>query len=76
MRYRSRLLPLGPLRSTGSAAVGSAADRSAGGCAALFVGFPAYYAESDFSCPCIIGYWVCLAAHGKPPDLGRPGVSL
>src|SRR5215475_3196826 len=39
--------PLAPaLRSTGSAAVGTA----------LFVGFPATMAESDFSRPCIIGY--------------------
>jgi len=41
------LLPLAPaLGSTGSAAVGTA----------LFVGFPATMAESDFSRPCIIGY--------------------
>jgi len=39
--------PLAPaLGSTGSAAVGTA----------LFVGFPATMAESDFSRPCIIGY--------------------
>src|SRR6266508_5367799 len=39
--------PLGSaLRSTGSAAVETA----------LFVGFPATMAESDFSRPCIIGY--------------------
>src|SRR5882757_4736543 len=39
-------VPLAPLGSTGSAAVGTA----------LFVGFTATMAESDFSRPCIIGY--------------------
>src|SRR5271169_4218025 len=49
--------PLVPaLRSTGSAAFGSAADRSAAGCPALFVGFIATMAGSDFSGPFIIGY--------------------
>src|ERR1700738_4589441 len=44
------------LGSPGSAATGSAADCSAAGCAALFAGFTATMAESDFSYPCIIGY--------------------
>jgi hypothetical protein len=49
--------PLVPaLGSTGSAAVNSAADCSAAGCSALFAGFTATMAGSDFSCPCIIGY--------------------
>src|SRR5919108_160786 len=49
--------PLVPaLRSTGSAAFGSAAVGSATGCSALFVGFVATMAGSDFSGPFIIGY--------------------
>src|SRR5205807_10264237 len=44
------------LGSTGSFAVRSATDCSAAECSALFVGFTATMAESDFSCPCIIGY--------------------
>src|SRR5262245_4324140 len=44
------------LGSTDSAAVGSPADRSAADCSALFVGFPATMTESDFSCPCVIGF--------------------
>jgi hypothetical protein len=44
------------LGSTGSAAVGFVADRSAAGCSTLFVGITATMTESDFSCPCIIGY--------------------
>src|SRR5256886_3502647 len=44
------------LRSTGSAAVETA----------LFVGFPATMAESDFSRPCIIGY-------GSSPSRCGPG---
>src|SRR6266403_5123820 len=44
------------LRSTGSAAAGSAADCSAAGRATLFAGFTATMAKSDFSCPCVIGY--------------------
>src|SRR6266851_9008548 len=44
------------LRSTGSVAVGSAADCSAADRSTLFVGFTATMAESDFSCPCVIGY--------------------
>ena len=43
------------LRSTGSAAVASTADCSAG-CSALFAGFTATMAKSDFPRPCIIGY--------------------
>src|SRR5205823_8982331 len=42
------------LRSTGSAAAGS--DCSAVGRAILFAGFTATTAESDFSCPSVIGY--------------------
>src|SRR5229473_348946 len=54
------------LRSTGSAAVGSAADRSAAGCSTLFAGFPATMTESDFSCPCIIGYGSSPSRCGPP----------
>ena len=51
--------PLVPaLRSTGSAA-----DRSA-----LFAGFTATMARSDFSCPCIIGY-------GSSPSRCGPSLS-
>ena len=51
--------PLVPaLGSTGSAALGPAADRSAGGRSALFAGFTATMAWSDFSCPYIIGYGI------------------
>src|SRR5215468_4217698 len=49
-----RAFPLVPaLRSTGSAALGSATDRSATEPSALFAGFVATMAGSDFSCPCI-----------------------
>jgi hypothetical protein len=49
--------PLVPaLGSTGSAVAGSAADCSTAGFAALFAGFTATMAGSDFSRPCIIGY--------------------
>src|SRR5438034_5187323 len=59
--------PLAPaLRSTGSAALGSAADRSAWGCSALFAGFTATMAWSDFSCPCIIGYGSSPSRCGPP----------
>src|SRR6516164_634239 len=52
-----RAFPLVPaLRSTGSAALGSATDRSATESSALFAGFVATMAGSDFSCPYIIGY--------------------
>src|SRR5437016_7223833 len=55
------------LRSTGSAA----------GCPALFVGFPATMAESDFPTPFIIGYGSsppqCGPAGTRP--LARPGTS-
>ena len=57
------------LGSTGSAAVGSAADRSAAGGSALFAGFTATMMESDFSCPCIIGY-------GSSPFRCGPSLSL
>src|SRR4029450_1941596 len=62
-RLRCRLcrcaLPLVPaLGSTGSAAVGTA----------LFVGFSATMAESDFSRPCIIGYG------SSPSQCGPPAV--
>ena len=48
------------LRSTGSAA----------GCPALFVGFPATMAESDFPRPCIIGYGSSPSRCG--PAAARP----
>jgi hypothetical protein len=57
------------LRSTGSAAVGPTADRSAADSSALFVGFIATMAERDFSCPCIIGY-------GSSPSRCGPSLSL
>src|SRR5438132_13814863 len=61
--------PLIPaLRSTGSAAVGCAADCSADSCSALFAGFLATMAGSDFSCPCIIGY-------GSSPSRCGPSLS-
>src|SRR5215467_8895175 len=53
------------LRSTGSAAVTSTADCSAG-CSALFAGFTATMAKSDFPRPCIIGY-------GSSPSRCGPG---
>jgi hypothetical protein len=53
------------LRSTGSAAVTSTADCSAG-CSALFAGFTATMARSDFPRPCIIGY-------GSSPSRCGPG---
>src|SRR5947199_5612204 len=59
--------PLAPaLRSTGSAAFSFAADRSGAGCSALFAGFPATMARSDFSCPCIIGYGSSPSRCGPP----------
>src|SRR3982074_1624435 len=49
--------PLVPaLRSTGSAAFRFAADRAGAGGSALFAGFTATMARSDFSGSCIIGY--------------------
>jgi hypothetical protein len=42
--------------STDSAAVRAFADCSEKGCSALFAGFTATMLESDFSCPCIIGF--------------------
>src|SRR5216684_2072936 len=57
------------LRSTGSVAVGSAADCSAADRSTLFVGFTATMAESDFSCPCVIGY-------GSSPSRCGPSLSL
>src|SRR6266849_11106261 len=44
------------LGSSGSAAAGPTTDCSAAGRATLFAGFTATMTESDFSCPCIIGY--------------------
>src|SRR6476469_8611432 len=48
---------------------------SAAGCTALFAGFTATLAESDFSCPCVIGYGSspsrCGPPHSAPThDLG------
>src|SRR5207302_6790240 len=61
--------PLVPaLGSTGSAVAGSAADCSAAGCATLFAGFIATMAESDFSCPFVIGY-------GSSPSRCGPSLS-
>src|SRR5262245_16588469 len=61
--------PLVPaLGSAGSVAVGSAADCSAVSCSALFDGFTATMAGSDFSCPCIIGY-------GSSPSRCGPSLS-
>jgi hypothetical protein len=57
------------LGSTDSAAVGSATDCSAAGRSALFAGFSATMTESDFSCPCIIGY-------GSSPSRCGPSLSL
>src|SRR6516165_9038717 len=54
------------LGSTGSAVVGSAADCSTAGCAILFAGFAATMTESDFSCPCIIGYGSSPSRCGPP----------
>src|SRR5712671_6380618 len=56
------------LGSPGSAANASAADCSAAGCTALFAGFTATMTESDFSCPCIIGY-------GSSPSRCGPSLS-
>src|SRR6202043_3013631 len=56
---------LGP---TGSATVDSTADRSAAASAVLFAGFTATMTESDFSCPCIIGY-------GSSPSRCGPSLS-
>src|SRR5947199_7641703 len=58
--------PLVPaLRSTGSAAL-APVDASAVGCSALFAGFSATLARSDFSCPCIIGYGSSPSRCGPP----------
>src|SRR5262245_7839560 len=54
------------LGSTGSAVAGSAADCSTAGCATLFAGFAATMTESDFSCPCIIGYGSSPSRCGPP----------
>src|SRR4029079_6861502 len=54
------------LGSTSSAAAGPTADCSAAGCAALFVGFAATMTESDFSCPCIIGFGFAPSRCGPP----------
>src|SRR5262245_35069980 len=62
--------PLVPtLCSTDSAAVTSAAVGSATEYSALFAGFVATMAESDFSCPCIIGYGSSASRCG--PSLSR-----
>src|SRR5204863_9388695 len=61
--------PLVPaLRSTGSAAY-APADGSAVGSTALFASFTATTTESDFSCPCIIGYGSSPSRCG--PSLAR-----
>jgi hypothetical protein len=57
------------LGSTGSAANSSAVDCSAAECSALFASFTATMTESDFSCPCIIGY-------GSSPSRCGPSLSL
>src|SRR5213080_1162824 len=58
--------PLVPaLRSIGSAAL-APVDASAVGCSALFAGFSATMARSDFSCPCIIGYGSSPSRCGPP----------
>jgi hypothetical protein len=54
------------LRSTGSAACFSPAGRATGGPSALFAGFVATMAGSDFSCPCIIGYGSSPSRCGPP----------
>ena len=59
------------LGSTGSAANSSAVDCSAAECSALFAGFTATMTESDFSCPCIIGYGSSPSRCG-PPYSVRP----
>src|SRR5437588_6040749 len=61
--------PLVPaLCSTDSAAFGCAAVEFAASCSALFAGFTATMAGSDFSCPCIIGY-------GSSPSRCGPSLS-
>src|SRR4029453_9341790 len=71
--------PLVPaLRSTSSAAAGPSTDCSAVGGSALFAGFAANMAESDFPRPCIIGYGsphlpdADQSAHGLWSDVGSP----
>src|ERR1700694_3052031 len=73
--------PLVPaLGSPDSAAFGSAADRSAEGRSALFAGFTATMAWSDFSCPYIIGYGILafpmrtagLCTRHRRPDTRAP----
>src|SRR6516225_1470349 len=46
--------------------IGSAVDCSTAGCATLFAGFAATMTESDFSCPCIIGYGSSPSRCGPP----------
>ena len=59
--------PLVPaLRSAGSAAFGFAANRFGAVRSALFAGFIATMAGSDFSCPCIIGYGSSPSRCGPP----------
>src|SRR5215204_6071029 len=64
------------LRSTGSAAACPVTDRSAAGRTTLFAGFTATMAESDFSCPCIIGYGSspsrCGPSYSAPTQQRRP----
>src|SRR5262245_39020080 len=54
------------LGSTGSAVAGSATDCSTAGRSTLFAGFQATMTESDFSCPCIIGYGSSPSRCGPP----------
>src|SRR3984893_13699680 len=54
------------LGSTGSAVAGCAGDGSRGGRAILCAGFAATMTESDFSCPCIIGYGSSPSRCGPP----------
>src|SRR5262249_46376862 len=60
VRHRVAFSLASALRSTASAA----------GRPALFGGFVATMAESDFSCPCIIGFG------SSPPDAGQSALSL
>src|SRR5207237_3889546 len=54
------------LGSIGSAAFGSPQLAPQVGCPALFAGFTATMAWSDFSCPCIIGYGSSPSRRGPP----------
>ena len=60
-------IPLGPRPSLHRLrCVCSVTDRSAAGRSALFAGFTATMAGSDFSCPCIIGYGSSPSRCGPP----------